>query len=157
MSLSLFAYNPPSGYICAINYSILFYSIPLSTSAKPHSHFALIVGEHCWLFVIKLVESKSWSWRGVESKVRIYYLHSWKMVWRVTHGNLDQGFGYFKYAGMQCTGITFFALASIFMSNYHYEENLFDERRMDSMIFGGNDFYTTVTIDEPQSWSAPLF
>lgn len=72
------------------------------------------------------------------------------MVRRVTHGNLDQGFGYFKYADMQCTGIAFFALASIFMSNYHGEENLFDERRMDSMIFGGNDFYTTV-IDEMYS------
>ena len=70
------------------------------------------------------------------------------MVRRVTHGNLDQDFSFFfKYAGMHCTGIAFFALASIFMSNYLGEVNLFDQRQLDSFIFGGNDFYTAA-IDE---------
>ena len=78
-----------------------------------------------------------------------------KMVRRVSHGNLDQGFNYFKYAGMQCTCIALFTIASSFISSYLDDENVFDQRRMDSFIFGGNKVYTAI-IDDMYCQQPPI-
>lgn len=63
---------------------------------------------------------------------------------RVIRGNLSQGLPWFKHAGMQCTGIALFAIASIFLSNHFGSNTVYHPETVDHFIVHGDALYNSI-------------
>lgn len=63
---------------------------------------------------------------------------------RVIRGNFSQGLPWFKYAGMQCTGIALFAIASIFLSNHFGTNTVYHPETLDNFVIQGDALYNSI-------------